>query len=287
MFQPRDEEEAIKEPLLNSSSSSSSDNNGGSSSSNNNKNIKNRNTESTEKGNAVVGDERTVGVVEIQEDEHLPGLPVEKYTSCVKFFFHFAKYMLALLVIDIVTGMIVVSEQCCMWWENESLAGAFVLAVLFLNVVVFFLAAKAIDRDVVKVDGDRKEGRLSSGEGDAKNPPGSFGMDCNNRENIYGRVARKIDVWLISACKTHRTTTMEPRLRPTGTSFLSHLCWILWALVLANSYADILELGKHQFYDAKVMPTLVPTTATIPPTVFSNITHFPKDLQQWIKSPQR
>lgn len=261
-MQPRDEEEAVQEPLLNSGNND-------------------RNTE-----NAVVGDERTVGVVEIREDENLPGLPVEKYKSFVKFLLHFAKYILPLVVFDIVT-MIVVDENRP-WGEEGwkySWLGAYVSAVLFLNMVFFFLAAKAIDRDVIKAD--RRE--ELSGEGGAENPVGCFGMDCNNRENIYGRVARKVDVLLISACQTHRTTT-EPR--PTGTSFLSHLCWILWALLLANSYADILDMGKHQFYDAKAPsknetkpPTkhnLIPIPETTPPTVFSNISHFPKDVQRWI-----
>ena len=259
MMQPRDEEEAVQEPLLNSSNND-------------------RNTENT-----VVGDERTVGAVEIREDEHLPGLPVEKYKSFLKFLLHFAKYILPLVVFDIVTIIVVDESHPLEEGWKYSWLGAYVSAVLFLNMVFFFLAAKAIDRDVIKAD--RRE--ELSGEGGAENPAGCFGMDCNNRENIYGRVARKVDVWLISACQTHRTTT-EPR--PTGTSFLSHLCWILWALLLANSYADILDMGKHQFYDAKAPSTnetklpsnhhLIPETT--PPTVFSNISHFPKDVQRWI-----
>ena len=248
MMQPRDDEEAVQEPLLNSSSS------------NNN----NRNTEN-------VSDERTV--VEIREDEHLPELPVEKYKSCAKFFWHFAKYILPLVVLDVVT---------------LTVADAYVSAVLFLNVVFFFLAAQAIDRDVVEAD--RRE-ELYGEAGGAENPQGScFGMDCNNHNNIYGRVARKVDVWLISACKTHQTT-IEPR--PTGTSFLSHLCWVIWAILLANSYADILEMGKHQFYDASTNKntTKASTNNHLSPipseTVVSNISHFPKDLQRWLVDDRR
>ena len=257
-MQPRDDEEAVQEPLLNSSNNSN-----------------NRNTE-----DVVVGDERTV--VEIREDEHLPGLPVEKYKSCAKFVLHFAKYILPLVVLDVVT--LIVADQQERWeeWKYESWAGAYVSAVLFLNVVFFFLAAQAINRDVVEAD--RRE-ELYGEAGGAENPQGScFGMDCNNHNNIYGRVARKVDVWLISACKTHRTT-IEPR--PTGTSFLSHLCWVLWGILLANSYADILEMGKHQFYDAANKNTTKASTnnhlSPFPSeTVVSNISHFPKDLQRWI-----
>ena len=207
-------------------------------------------------------------VTEEEEEDDLPNMPLEPYKTYAKFACRFAKWILPLCVFDVYAFIVHDFE------DHSSGPSSFAAGVFILNTMFLFLAARAIDRDVAKVD----EELQSQEQGGTQNPT----MDWNNYENIYGKVARKIDVWLASACRTQPVTTEERR--PTGTtSFLSHVCWILWALFLASAYSMTMDLAYHKVFPDEGIERGVTNTSS----VFSNISHFPDGVQHWISSSSR
>lgn len=240
--QAGDDENTIQEPLLNQ----------------------------VETGN-VGSDERNSDTGEREEEENLPEVPFEPYKSYVKFFFEFVKWILPLVVCDLNAAIVLDHFQKSKWWRSC------LSVVLIINAVVVFHAARAIDRDVAKVD---EEVRSQEGAG-SENPP----MNWNSYENIYGKAARKVDVWLASACQVHPGITVE---RPTGTtSFLSHLCWILWAFLFASAFSETLEVGHEILFPKSNNQTDQSQSMTgkpnaLPNSILSNISHFPEELQLWI-----
>ncbi len=197
-----------------------------------------------------------------EEEDNLPDVPLEPYISYVKFFFHFAKWILPVVVFDFI-AMIVSDSGNGTEWNRSVFA-----LVLIINTVAFFFAAMVIDRDVAKVD---EESRTEEGSGRSEALP----IDWNNYENIHGKVARKVDEVLASACQVHPVTTQQ---RPAGTtSFLSHMCWIVWAFLFASAFSETFELGyDHLLPDVKERPEASNDA------IVSDISHFPENLQKWI-----
>ena len=242
--QAGDDENTIQEPLLNQ----------------------------VETGN-VGSDERNLNIVEREEEEeeNLPEVPFEPYKSYIKFFFHFVKWILSLVIFDFIAAIDDYGLRGMKWWRLHR------SVVLIINAVVIFHAARAIDRDVTKVDEEVRSQEGSSSE----NPP----TDWNSYENIYGKAARKVDVWLASACQVHPGTTVE---RPMGTtSFLSHLCWILWAFLFASAVSETVEVGREILLPKPNNPTLQSQSMNRKPNALSSsnlsdISHFPENVQHWI-----
>jgi len=211
------------------------------------------------------------GEREEEEEENLPEVPFEPYKSYIKFFFHFVKWTLLLVIFDFIAAIDDDDLRGMKWWRSHR------SVVLIINAVVVFHAARAIDRDVTKVD---EEVRSQEGSG-SENPP----MDWNSYEYIYGKVARKVDVWLASVCQVHPGTTVE---RPMGTtSFVSHLCWILWAFLFASAFSETFEVGREILFLKPNNQTDQSQSMNSKPNVLSssnlsNISHFPKKVQHWI-----
>lgn len=196
-----------------------------------------------------------------EEEEDLPEVSLGPYKSYAKYFWQCSKWVLLLCLFDAIARIIWEESRHEPWrvyWEAVA---------WIVNAVFFFLAARAVDRDVFKVDEEVQSETQSGNE----NPQ----IDWDNYDHIYGRVARRIDVWLTSACRPHRVSMRE---RPSATtSFVSHMCWIAWAICFASAYSKTLEslFGSIN----QEVPEGIPTNTS---STFSNISHLSQSLQSWI-----
>ena len=196
-----------------------------------------------------------------EEEEDLPEVSLGPYKSYAKYFWQCSKWLLLLWLFDVIAVIIWEESRHEPWrvyWEA---------VVWIVNAVFFFLAAQAVDRDVFKVDEEIQSETQSGNE----NPR----IDWDNYEYIYGRVARRIDVWLASTCRPHRVSTRERS--STTTSFLSHVCWIAWAICFASAYSKTLD-SLFRSTNQEV-PEGIPTNTS---STFSNISHLSQSLQSWI-----
>ncbi len=200
-----------------------------------------------------------------EEEEDLPEISLAPYKSYAKYFWQCSKWLLLLCLFEMI-AMIVWDEGYGEPWREQWQS-----FVWIVNTVFFFLAARAVDRDVLKVDEEVQSDAQSGNE----NPQ----MDWNNYEHIYGRVARRVDVWLTSACRPHHVSTRERS--STTTSFLSHMCWIAWAICFASAYSKTLD---SLFLTTKEAPEEIPRNTS---STFSNISHLSQSVQSWILDSPR
>jgi len=211
-------------------------------------------------------DVRVEDTIPIEEEDHhhLPEPPLELYASYAKYCFRFARWLLVLVVVDI--SIVIITDM--EFW------------VVLLNALFFFVAARAIDRDVAKVDGLTTSTTVANGEAD---DAVTTTTDWNNHEHIYGQVARRFDAWLASVSKTNPTATnhRQPSSVVGKTSFLTHLCWILWALFLASGYSETMNLAQEMIFPSPKNVTAAEGKSDS--DAIENISEYPKDVQNWIK----
>lgn len=254
-----------------------------------------------------------------REEENLPGqqqqLPPELRAFWSKFqsFCFFGRWLLPLLAFDVVVFFAVRYNQYFYYglhplyhadryetrWRNKSWWNVLAVAVLIANCHFFKVAAAAIDRDVAKVDQEQLEHEQKLGEEDRGNhwnrpsptaEAEAIAEDWENRQHMYGRVARSVDVWLLSACKTHQGSTIKV---PRGTtSFLSHCSWLAFCFLYVSGCSRAMDLIMKKendnkikkIYDSGLNPFA--TDAAYPiknrGANFENITSFPENVRAWI-----
>lgn len=238
---------AIDVPLLGHNSRSSSDSSCKSETSNN---------------DVSVGD-----IIPIEEEEHhhLPEPPLELYASYAKYCFRFARWLVVLVFVDISIVMVTDME---IW-------------VVLLNGLFFFVAARAIDRDVAKVDELTTPTTVTVAISDT----GDATTDWNNHEHIYGQVARRFDTWLASVSRTNPTAGNQRQSSSVvgKTSFLTHLCWILWALILASGYSETMNLAQEMLFPSPKNVTTAEGESESNSDAIENFSEYPEMVQNWIK----
>jgi len=206
------------------------------------------------------------------------------WNNYVKYYRYFFRWLFFVIIINVIasvvalwfTNMRYIYENHFGSWQNYQLAISFLLFVRLATSIWFFRVAKLIDQQVINLDRliiyeqattilegvfiDAEQQQKEDNDDDKNNNnDNDSAVEVRattilsgllpNYDNIYGRVSKKIDLFLH---RKQQLPTSEDIMLSTRTtrSFLVNICYILWSFFLAATFFGITDLLVVMYYES-------------------------------------